>query len=451
MPKFVTPMPLVIFRQLKSPGFYPLGGAPGLYLRIRGASESYILRYQDTFGNRRSMSLGPRRSMSLSEARAKATEIRARLSDGINPTPKSTTRRQAKTQQVAPKTAPTSKTFAEVMDLWLKYRVENNYWVNDRKEPYATSNLLARHVLPRLGDVGINTITVEDIRDVLVPIWTTKTITAKKALSNIRAILNWARAMNYSSSAEDLCSLQGPLGVLMEGARKNAVRKENFAALPYDRIPSFVYALYHLEGGTSHWMMLFAILTASRMKAVRLATWGEIDFENRLWDIPPEHDKIKDPKRDRTIYLSQQAIDVLEKVRPNRPKADELIFKASNGGSFSDAATTALIRRMHARQKALDGTGWIDPDKSKREGKVCVITAHGTARSGFRTWAKDDRLGNNRRYDQEAAELCLLHCKASDDYHGAYDRARLSTERQRLIEDWGKFCCSLISGDVPST
>lgn len=154
------------------------------------------------------------------------------------------------------------------MDLWLKYRVENNYWVNDRKEPYATSNLLARHVLPRLGDIGINAISVEDIRDVLVPIWTTKTITAKKALRNIRAILNWARAMNYSSSSEDLCSLQGPLGVLMEGARKNAVRKENFAALPYDRIPSFIQALNHREG-TSCWMMMFAILTASRMKAIK--------------------------------------------------------------------------------------------------------------------------------------------------------------------------------------
>lgn len=142
MPKFVTPMPLVIFRQLKSPGFYPLGGVQGLYLRIRGASESYILRYQDTFGKRRSMSLGLRRSMSLSEARTKATEIRARLSEGINPTPTRATRRKAKTQQSSSKTAPTSKTFAEVMDLWLKYRVENNYWVNDRKEPYATSTFL---------------------------------------------------------------------------------------------------------------------------------------------------------------------------------------------------------------------------------------------------------------------------------------------------------------------
>ena len=281
MPKFVPPMPLVIFRQLKLPGFYPLGGTKGLYLRIRGASEIYILRYQDTSGNRRCMSLGLRSSMLLSEARSKATAIHARLSKGINPTPKSTTRRQAKVLQSSKKAASASKSFADVMDLWLKYRVETNYWVNDRKEPYATSNLLARHVLPHLGKVSINTITVEDIRDVLVPIWTTKTITAKKALRNIRAILNWARAMNYRESSEDLCSLQGPLGVLMEGARKNAVRKENFAALPYDKIPAFIQALWHIDG-RSRWMLMFAILTASRMKAVRFATWGEIDFENRL-------------------------------------------------------------------------------------------------------------------------------------------------------------------------
>lgn len=47
MPKFVTPMPLIIFPQLKSPGFYPLGGVKSLYLRIREASETYILLCQD--------------------------------------------------------------------------------------------------------------------------------------------------------------------------------------------------------------------------------------------------------------------------------------------------------------------------------------------------------------------------------------------------------------------
>lgn len=89
------------------------------------------------------MSLGLRRSMSLSEARAKATEIRARLSEGINPTPKSMTRRQAKVHQSSKKATSASKSFADVMDLWLKYRVESNYWVNDQKEPYAITNRVA--------------------------------------------------------------------------------------------------------------------------------------------------------------------------------------------------------------------------------------------------------------------------------------------------------------------
>ncbi len=58
-------------------------------------------------------------------------------------------------------------------------------------------------------------------------------------------------------------------------------------------------------------MMMFAILTACRMKAARLATWSEIDFENGVWEVPPDHDKVKAPKRDRTIYLSEQALEVL--------------------------------------------------------------------------------------------------------------------------------------------
>ena len=89
--------------------------------------------------------------MSLSEARTKATAIYARLSKSTNPNPKSTTRRPAKVPQSSNKAASASKSFAEVMDLWLKYRVATNGWANDRKEPYATTNLLARHVLPLIS------------------------------------------------------------------------------------------------------------------------------------------------------------------------------------------------------------------------------------------------------------------------------------------------------------
>lgn len=58
-----------------------------------------------------------------------------------------------------------------------------------------------------------------------------------------------------------------------------------------------------------------------------------------------------------------------------------------------------------------DGRGWIDPDAVGSNGKPAVTTLHGTARATFRTWAKDDKSGNNRKFDQEAVEMCLLHSR----------------------------------------
>ena len=446
MPKQISPVPLVVFRQIKKPGVYSLGGAKGLYLRIRGNSEDFLVRYQDHEGRRHFTSIGFRRSMSLSEARAKANKIHADISQGIYPVLRQSSRRVVQLRSFG-NLQHDSKCFGEVMELWVRHRTESNYWKNDRKEPAATVNMLKRHALPVLQDVSVENITIEHVRDVILPIWTTKTVTAKKVLRAIRAILVWAQAMKFRRSSEDVCSLSGPLGVLIEGARKNAVRKDNFAALPFVRVPLFIKALFH-SNSQSQWMLMFAILTASRMKAVRLATWSEVNFETKTWEIPPEHDKVKHANRDRTIMLSSQAIEVLHRVRPNNPRPDELIFHNDNGDVFSDAAATMLIRRMHEKQVALDHTGWIDPIKSKRAKRTCIATAHGTARSGFRTWAKDDRLGNNRRYDQEAAEMCLLHGKNDDEYDGAYDRASLTEERRQLMDDWGKFCFSLVTDET---
>ncbi len=88
-----------------------------------------------------------------------------------------------------------------------------------------------------------------------------------------------------------------------------------------------------------------------------------------------------------------------------------------------------------------DGRGWVDPHIKNSDGQPSVITLHGTARASFRTWAKSDELGNNRRFDQEAVELCLLHAK-KDIYRGAYDRANLEKERRQIMAAWGEYCFS---------
>ena len=186
----------------------------------------------------------------------------------------------------------------------------------------------------------------------------------------------------------------------------------------------------------------FSILTATRSQAVRLAQWDEINLEKGTWIIPIEHDKVKAQNRDRTIFLSSQALDLLRNLI--RFSESPYVFHSSHGSHFSDAALTMFLRGVHEKRFAQDGIGWIDPVKSEKLGKLCVITLHGTSRSTFRTWAKDDELGNNRRLDQEAVELCLLHSK-NDAYNGAYDRAPLAQERRLIMQAWGDYCESLCS------
>ena len=104
-----------------------------------------------------------------------------------------------------------------------------------------------------------------------------------------------------------------------------------------------------------------------------------------------------------------------------------------------------LIRRLHFNKLVVDGVGWVDPETMDRKtNKPSSITLHGTARASFRTWAKSDSLGNNRLFDQEAVDLCLLHSK-NDAYNGAYDRSKLLRERRMIMQAWGDYCFSKVN------
>ena len=70
-----------------------------------------------------------------------------------------------------------------------------------------------------------------------------------------------------------------------------------------------------------------------------------------------------------------------------------------------------------------------------------MITAHGTARASFRTWAQDDKLGNNKRFDERIAELCLHH-KITDAYNGAYERNEAIKSRTEMMQAWADYCYS---------
>lgn len=427
MPKINAPIPVAAFRSLSREGLHSLGGIPGLYLRIQHGRGTFVFRFVGSDGLRHQLTIGRRSEMTLTKARAKVAELRA-----LN--------NQKELVVSRKKSQVLQNTFAEVAKKWVQDRRDNNYWKrNPRKGPQEVEHLLRSYINPVIGNVDVSLVTPEMIRDVVEPIWSTKTTMARKSLRAIRAVLDWAYAMHYRHDPSNPADMKGPLKILMQPFQDNSKVERNYSALAHEEIPAFMKELSKIIGMGARATM-FAILTAARFGSVRKAQWSEIDFEKRIWTIPPEHDKVKTVSRDRRIFLSEEAVLLLKKL----PRRNNLLFPAPRkGGMLCDAASSATIKDLHERMKAAGGPGLIDKKKSAELRRECVITIHGTARSGFRTWAKDDHLGNNRRYDQEAAELCLLHVRA-DMYKGAYDRSTLEKERRRLMDDWGKYCCSEI-------
>ncbi len=311
---------------------------------------------------------------------------------------------------------------------------------NNAKGESDTLSRLVNHAFPVIGQIEIENIQPEHIRDLLLPIWGRSPSTSSKVLADVRAILRWTIALRLRENRENPADLNGALGVLMEPYSKNRKTQDNHSSLDFHEIPAFVKDIKALRSRTSE-MLLFSILLAARSKAVRNAKWEDIDIENKIWHIPPEDDKVKDEKRSRHIYLNDAAVSLLKEVIrfPESP----YVFCSPHGGTYTDMAMNQVIRKAHARKKIVDGIGWIDKEKTKRMGKECIATQHGTARSCFQTWAKDDVLGNNKTFDQDAVDLNLLH-ERNDPYKGAYDRSKMEQERRKIMEEWGKYCLSLV-------
>lgn len=433
MAKKVKELTALEVKKLSKDGFYPLGGVTGLYLRIRKNSALYTLRYSDKNQVRRELSLGSRDLISLTQAKTLAMTARLDLANGVDPI-------ERKREETQKNTNASSLTLKDLTMKWLEERQKANYWINNKKGYTDTWFVLRKHLLLKWGNTPVDSLTFETVKDILRPIWQDKPTTATKLRTFLKQMIDWGMATKLVEFRENPARLDGPLGVLLQVYKNNRKESDNFSAADFKDIPQLISEIHSLSSISAR-ATEFAILTAARSAAVRYATWDEFDFDKKTWTIPVEHDKIKLKNRNRTIILSDQAIDVLKSI----PKMNQLVFPSSYSSKIlSDTTLAMILKRLHIAKKKIDGIGWIDPVKSKRTGKECVITVHGTSRASFRTWAKDDELGNNRRFDQEAAELCLLHSNLNP-LGTSYDRSKLELEQRKIMQEWGEFCYSKIN------
>ena len=441
MPKFAKNMSIREINRLKQPGIYAIGHVRGLSVRVNDSGGiAYVYRYRIA-NHGRSVTIGDKKAITLKDAIAKAHEYsimrinnkdpfleKKRLREELLKTIEENKHREIKSD---------CPTFAIVSSQYIDYKKNSGSFKNNAKGEKTLVSMLINHVSDEVNNKPISEITAEDIRDVLAKIWRTKPSLSRKLVNLLKQIFDWALAMKIYSGSNP-ASMDGPLKTLMEPFKNDRIEESHFASLDYHELPLFMSLLWEIKTIGALGLM-FSILTATRSKAVRYLTWDQLDIKMRVWTIPLENDKSKKHDRIRTIMLSDQAVMVLNTV----PKRCKYVFYSSKLTPLSDAVFGKVIKDLNASRKRHGQSMFTDPNIPDENGQPSYVTQHGTARATFKTWAKSDELGNNRRFFDEAVELCLLHIR-KDPLKGAYDRSKLEKERQKIMNAWGIFCCSKI-------
>ncbi|MDC4599638.1 tyrosine-type recombinase/integrase [Acinetobacter baumannii] len=421
MPKKSKELSALSVSRIKATGRHSVGGVDGLCLNVEGNSRVWILRAVvgkrlDKDGklkpHRRDIGLGPYPEVSLAEARAKATELRLQIRNGIDPIRHKQEQREALLLQ-----QHREKTFRECAKIVIEKKTLE---LKNEKHISQWSSSLETYIYPVIGDRMIGSITKTDIVAALEPIWIEIHETAKRVRGRIETIFDYAKAMEYfvgDNPAAWKGNLEPILGNLKQESRPHP-------SLPYEQVAEFIQHLRQKKGISSK-ALEFAILTACRSGEVFGAMWKEIDFKNKVWIIPKE--RMKADKEHR-VPLSQVGISLLEKLyQEAHPQPDDFIFPTPRSGEMlSDMSLTAMIKRMHEQKFKEDSIGYIDPKQNR------VITTHGF-RSTFRDWSAD-----KTNYPREVCEHVLAH-KLPDEVEAAYLRGAYLEKRKGLMEDWANF------------
>jgi integrase len=388
----------------------PVGGVSGLYLQITPkGGKTWILRAA-MGGRRAEIGLGGFPTVTLGQARDKAREARDKIERGIDPMAE---RKAARAALAA--SARRGLTFAEAVNKYLDAKLDAYHNEKHRYQWRATLEQLAN---PVLGKLPVAEIAVQDVLQVLHPIWASKTETASRLRGRIEAVLSWATVSGHRAG-DNPARWAGNLKELLPAPSK-VKAQGNQPALSLGDAPVWFAAIRARDGFGAR-AVEFTALTATRSGEVRGATWAEIDLERGLWVIPAERMKMG---REHRVPLSPVALALLKAL----PRLDgcEFVFPSAKGGQLSDMTLSATMRRIHESEIEAQRPGFVD-----RVNKRPAVP-HGL-RSTFRDW-----VAEQTQYPGEMAEVALAH-KIGNAVEAAYRRGDMIEKRRRMMADWAAF------------
>ena len=373
------------FVRTAEPGRYCDG--QGLYLFVQVSSTRSWVQRLVVRGRRQELGLGSVQLVPLAEAREKALANRKLAREGGDPLAEK-------------RRAERTPTFAEAAVRVLEQKRAG--WQSSRhSQSWLTS--LERYAFPRIGGRLVSEVTGADVLEVLTPIWHEKAQTARRVRQRIRAVLEWAVAVEWR--VDNPCDRLGPV----LGPQQATV--EHMRALAHQDVPAAIAAVRASETAPVVKLAFeFLVLTAARWGEVRGAEWAEMRSASRVWTIPATRMKAKRAHR---IPLSVRATEILDAAQTL--VAGPLVFSAADGAPLPEKALRRLLQDLNI-----------------------AAVPHGF-RSTFRDWAAEET-----NHPREVIEAALAHV-VHNQVEAAYARSDLFERRRRLMDDWSAAVCRCVA------
>ncbi len=371
------------------------------------------------YGKRIKIWLGDYPALGLKQARLAAEECRDSIRSGKDPSV------ERKLHKEAGKLAQAS-TFEVVALEWLEEhcRVKNIKPVTSTR----IASQLRKHIFPLIGRLPVDTLNEALLRkpvDLLSKQGHQQT--AARVLQHISSVMKHAKRTSRIQH-DPVSSLTGRNGILP------VIVSTPKAALPLESMPQLLQKLRSVDCLLIIKLFLrFALLTGARSSEIRFARWNEFNLAEGLWTIPPEREPVEGVAysyrgekmgRPRMIFLSRQAIEVMQQVHGLNEHATFVFAGGRVGSPVSNTGINNAIRAMG------------------------YSTGTDQCLHGFRT-TMTSALNEAMRFHRDAIELHIGHAAKNDKgdlapsakaIRDLYNRkARYLQHRQEMMQwysDW---------------
>jgi integrase len=377
------------------------GSGTGLHLLCHPTGrKTFAIKYSHPVTRRdQTLTIGEYPSVSLRTARQRAEEARELRSRGLDP-------RELERRVKEKARAASEDTFQQLAQEWISVRGAR--WSATYRSKIQSR--LKQHLYPAIGKTVITELTAPTLLSVLRPIEAScKTDLAHSLLRDVAAIFRFTiaagRAVNDPAAA-----LRGAL---------SSHRAKNLPAVTTPvELAELLRALDGYQGEyVTKAALEFTLLTFQRSQSIRFACWNQIDWTGRLWRIPAEIMKMKEPH---LVPLSTQAVALLQSLQPLTGESD-YIFPSLLCRSKPLSENTMLY--------ALVRLGY--------RGRMSV--------HGFRSTAST--LLNENGHNPDVIEAALAHVRG--DVRSIYNRARYLPDRVKMYQWWADFVDGLRQRDMP--